>query len=319
LIDTPGFGDTGNVQNNQNVFEEKDLKDKEIFLKKFGTFFERDFEKKCGGSLTSACFIVKASENRYNEFQQKIIERVTQIFATDVKENFLSIFTHADTFNPDSKQLMTKLEIFKEKEEKKEKWYWSLSSSKYFEEIINSNDGNLTEDEIKIQKDSQILGYKNVIAQLLNFVKTIINLKSLDITLTKKNMALNKSLQITVKSIKEDNLKRLLKQYENIQNYKAQLDEKIFDLKEKEQELASIKNSIVENQNKKDEVSKDIHGAKAEVLELNKNKIKNDAIKNELNKELLMIQSKISSFEEQKKKLRKRKKSIGRKKIESGK
>ena len=108
LIDTPGFGDTGNVNQNQNPSGEKDEKDKEIFLEKFGTFFEKDFEKKCGKNLNAACFIVKASENRYNEFQQKIFERVTKIFATDVKENFLAIFTHNDSDIPNSIELMTK-------------------------------------------------------------------------------------------------------------------------------------------------------------------------------------------------------------------
>ena len=53
FIDTPGFGDTGNVNNNQNPSEEKDKTDKEIFLERFGTFFQKDFEKKCGKTLNA--------------------------------------------------------------------------------------------------------------------------------------------------------------------------------------------------------------------------------------------------------------------------
>ena len=256
FIDTPGFGDTGNVNNNQNPSEEKDKTDKEIFLERFGTFFEKDFEKKCGKTLNAACFIVKASENRYNEFQQKIFERVTKIFATDVKENFFAIFTHNDSNSPKSKELMQKLDVFKEKEDKNEEWFWCVSSTIYFEDL---------------KKNSQKGAYEDIIEELIKFVSKIVNLKALDITLTQKNMILHKHLEETIKGIKEQNIKVLLKNYENIQNYEAQLNEQIKNLKEEEKKLDSITNSIKENESKKKEVSKDIYSAQTESYKINQN------------------------------------------------
>ena len=256
FIDTPGFGDTGNVNNNQNPSEEKDKTDKEIFLERFGTFFQKDFEKKCGKTLNAACFIVKASENRYNEFQQKIFERVTKIFATDVKENFFAIFTHNDSNSPKSKELMQKLDVFKEKEDKNEEWFWCVSSIIYFEDL---------------KKNSQKGAYEDIIEELIKFASKIVNLKALDITLTQKNMILHKHLETTIKEIKEQNIKILLKKYENIQNYEAQLNEQIKNLKEEEKKLDSITNSIKENESKKKEVSKDIYSAQTESLKINQN------------------------------------------------
>lgn len=296
FIDTPGFGDTGNVNNNQNPSEEKDKTDKEIFLERFGTFFEKDFEKKCGKTLHAACFIVKASENRYNEFQQKIFERVTKIFATDVKENFFAIFTHHDSSNtPKSKELMQKLDVFKEKEDKGEEWYWSVSSVHYFEDITEDYQKGL---------------YESIIAKLIKFATKIVNLKALDITLTKKNMIFHKELEIRIQNIKEGYIKRLLKEYENIQNYETQLNEQIKNLKEEEKKLDSITNSIKENEIKKKEVSKDIYSAQTETYKINQN-LKESKDKNpDLTKNLTIKKEEMNQFLELLKKSKNSKKQI---------
>lgn len=149
---------------------------------------------------------------------------------------------------------MQVLDVFKEKEDKKEEWYWCISSIIYFEDLIReANKG----------------AYKDIIIELIKFVAKIVNLKGLDITLTKKNMILHKSLETTIKSIKEQNIKVLLKKYENIENYEFQLNEQIKNLKEEEKKLDSITSSIKENENKKKEVSKDIYTSKTESYKIN--------------------------------------------------
>ena len=56
------------------------------------------------GQLKLITFIAKVSENRENEFQNKIIKAIKDLFAGDVEQNCLSILTHADNdeFIPDA-------------------------------------------------------------------------------------------------------------------------------------------------------------------------------------------------------------------------
>ena len=50
------------------------------------------------GQLNSIAFVIKASENRENEFQKKIIKSITNLFAGDIDKNCLAILTHTDNF-----------------------------------------------------------------------------------------------------------------------------------------------------------------------------------------------------------------------------
>ena len=56
------------------------------------------------GQLKLITFVAKASEKRENEFQNKIIKAIKDLFAGDVEQNCLSILTHADNdeFIPDA-------------------------------------------------------------------------------------------------------------------------------------------------------------------------------------------------------------------------
>ena len=65
----------------------------------YNEYFSKDI-----GQLNSITFVVKASENRENEFQNKIIKANKDLFAGDVEQNCLSILTHADNdeFIPDA-------------------------------------------------------------------------------------------------------------------------------------------------------------------------------------------------------------------------
>ena len=56
------------------------------------------------GQLKLITFVAKVSENRENEFQNKIIKAIKDLFAGDVEQNCLSILTHADNdeFIPDA-------------------------------------------------------------------------------------------------------------------------------------------------------------------------------------------------------------------------
>ena len=113
LIDTPGAGDTRN-DNEKNISKiEQDQKEKE-FLSMYNDLFTKKI-----GQLNSITFVIKASENRENEFQKKIIKSITNIFAGDIDKNCLAILTHTDNTDviPDAVPLLEKMEIFKKKSE----------------------------------------------------------------------------------------------------------------------------------------------------------------------------------------------------------
>ena len=76
------------------------------------------------GQLNSITFVIKASENRENEFQKKIIKNITNLFAGDIDKNCLAILTHTDNFEliPEAVQLLQKMDIFKKKSDNKEDW-----------------------------------------------------------------------------------------------------------------------------------------------------------------------------------------------------
>lgn len=112
LIDTPGFGDTGNKTIDINNLDKNEV-DKSYFGK-----FENLFKEKLrNGNLHAVCFVVKSSENRFNIYQKLIFETITNLFGKDAVKNFLSLFTFSDgEENPDSKMLMmNNYEIFKKK------------------------------------------------------------------------------------------------------------------------------------------------------------------------------------------------------------
>ena len=74
LIDTPGAGDTRNDNEQQISKIDQDKKEKE-FLSMYNDLFSKKI-----GQLNSITFVIKASENRENEFQKKIIKSITNLF-----------------------------------------------------------------------------------------------------------------------------------------------------------------------------------------------------------------------------------------------
>ena len=125
LIDTPGAGDTRNDNDKQISNLEKDKKEKE-YLKMYTELFSKKI-----GQLNSIVFVAKSSENRENEFQKRVIKIITDLFADDVSQNCLAILTHTDNDEiiPDAVQLLEKMDIFKEKTQKNEKWYFPVNSA----------------------------------------------------------------------------------------------------------------------------------------------------------------------------------------------
>ena len=94
LIDTPGFIDT----------EGKD----EIYIEQFRKFFKSEISY-----LHCICFILNSSSYRYNKIQIELFNKVSSLFAEEIKNNFVFILTHYSFIgNDDSSVALLENDVF---------------------------------------------------------------------------------------------------------------------------------------------------------------------------------------------------------------
>ena len=259
FIDTPGFADTENKKDGDKT------KDEKIY-----TLFVEFFKKKFFAQkelLNAACFIIKASANRFNQYQRQILSEVTSLFASDIKDNFLIMYTFSDTCKPKSIQFLNEVDTFKERAEKEKKekdktkknklkWYWCVTTNKYFEDLSEA-------------PNSYQLSYDENIMEFILFVNKVISLEALDAALTKKNLELNEELKVTKNIIKTQILNNLLKKYNAINETQNQLKSAIEELNKKQDELDKIESTLNEKKNKVNTLSNEITQNNIEILRLN--------------------------------------------------
>lgn len=300
LIDTPGVADTRNKQTESKT--EKNSMDK-INFGKFENFFNTTFTEKENGLINGISFVVKSSDNRVTDFQKLIISSLLNLFGKNAGENFLCFFSHADTNTPDAINVMTnEITEFKIKEEQKKEWYWCISSIKYFADPID-----------RINKGF----FDNNIEKFISFTNEIINLPAIDMTLTKKNLALKNSLNILKKTIKEEYLSILLKEYNLLKESDKKLQEQIEKCNQKQNELNAKEAAIqkqIDNQNK---IQNSINSLQKEIKD-NENRITN--CKNDIDKfqnDLSSLNSEINTLEQENKKDEEEKKKFDEEKEEA--
>lgn len=302
LIDTPGVADTRNKQTESKT--EKNSMDK-INLGKFENFFNTTFTEKENGLINGISFVVKSSDNRVTDFQKLIISSLLNLFGKNAGDNFLCFFSHADTNTPDAKKVMiNEITEFKIKEEQNKKWYWCISSVKYFQDPSD-----------RINKGF----FENNIEKFISFTNEIINLPAIDMTLTKKNLALKNNLNILKKTIKDEYLSVLLKEYNLLKESDKKLLEQIEKCNQKQNELNAKEAALqkqIDNQNK---IQNSINTLQKEIKD-NENRITN--CKNDINKfqnDLSSLNSEINSLEQENKKDEEEKKRFDKEKEEASK
>ena len=298
LIDTPGAGDTRNDNDNQNSQIEKDKKEKE-FLEMYNKLFSQDI-----GQLNSIVFVVKASENRENEFQKRIVKNITNLFAGDISDNCLAIFTHNDNDKkkPDAIQLMEKIDIFKEKTKKKDNWYFPVSSTSYFETFKKG--------ELSITAALFNFTEKNFIS----FTNKLLTLKLYYTKQTQKNLKLKKQQEDIIKILKNNILVNLMTNFKRLKDTQINLDKKIAECENQEKEIENIKNQVSHEEELKKKIKENldmISNSKKQKEEILKKNIENIKA---LNKKKLDFESKIGELLVQQQKAKKEKREAETKK-----
>ena len=124
IIDTPGFGDTEGIEEDQKIMEQ--IKD----------FFRVNLNE-----INAICFVSKSTNNRLTLTQKYILSRIKDIFGHDMEENFIFMLTFCDGGIPNIlEQLQSKdcsfndiIEVIKDKN-----WFFKFNNSSFFEP--NQND-----------------------------------------------------------------------------------------------------------------------------------------------------------------------------------
>eukprot|EP01083_Nonionella_stella_P267409 903392_1 len=83
VIDTPGFGDTRGLQQDQKI------------TKQIKKFFEEKIQE-----IDAICFVIRAPQARLTATQQYIFAQVLGIFGNDIADNILILMTFADGKKP---------------------------------------------------------------------------------------------------------------------------------------------------------------------------------------------------------------------------
>ena len=276
LIDTPGAGDTRNDNEKQLSKTEKDKKEKE-FLAMYNKLFSEEI-----GQLNSIVFVVKASENRENEFQKKIVKNITDLFADDIGQNCLAIltFTDNDEVVHYAVQLMEKMDIFKKKSKKNEEWYFPVSSTSYF---IPFKIGSPTESFNFTEKAFE------------DFTKKLLSLKVYLTKETQKNLELKNRQEKIIKILKENILENLLNKIISLKDTEINLKQKIEECTKQQEEIEKIKSQVTQEVSLKNEIQRNyelhsnLKNQKLQDLENNKKSIealktKNSNLEEKINK-----------------------------------
>ena len=265
LIDTPGTGDTRN--DNEEIISklDKDQKEKEFF-NMYNNLFSKNI-----GQLNSITFVIKASENRLNEFQKKIIKNITNLFAGDIEKNCLAILTHTDDFEviPDAARLLQKMDVFKEKANNNEQWYFPVSSKSYFTPFKKGS------------YISELFSYTE--ESFENYTKTLLKLQLYYTKKTQLNLKYKDKQEKILKVLKDDIMDNILDNIAKLKYYEISLKEKNKECEDKRKEINEIKmqiqyeddlRKIIEENYKsqiayKSEIEKDLKASNETIQKLN--------------------------------------------------
>ena len=254
LIDTPGAGDTRNQNEGQISEFNKDIKEKE-FLEMYNNLFDKEI-----GCLNSISFVIKFSENRENEFQKKVINNITNLFASDVGENSLANLTFADTFEEDEDeneggynavQLLKKYSIFAKKGNNNE-WYFPVSCTSFFKPFQIGN--NHPAEPLFIQTNNSFN----------KFTEKVLTLDILNTHKTQKNLKLKNKQEQILKKLKQDILTNLIVQKEELKNIKNELENKIENLKKEKEVILNMETEIKSEEESKSTIEQNLRSSQNE-------------------------------------------------------
>ncbi|KAA0711793.1 Neoverrucotoxin subunit alpha [Triplophysa tibetana] len=183
IIETPGYGDTRGYSLHESIPE--------------GLLNVCSSE---GGvhEIDAVCFVIKANQNRLNDTQQYIFDAVQSLFAKDIEENIVLLFTHSDGAPPKNTLKAVKDAKFKcAVDEEKQPIYFLFN---------NCQSETMDEEYQTIQKQTWDLSYKGITG-LFKFLDTI---RPKSLWMTQHVLQKRKRLDADIVRLRSQNLGRLV-------------------------------------------------------------------------------------------------------------
>ncbi|KAI7796630.1 hypothetical protein IRJ41_002895 [Triplophysa rosa] len=180
IVDTPGFGDTRGISHDQKI------------TKQIHEFFSQP-----GGidHIDAVCFVVQASLARLTHTQKYIFDSILSIFGKDIAENILILVTFADGNRPPVLESIKSSQVPCSTDKSGEPLYFRFNNSALF--ITNNKTEEAEEDFGNFDQMFWKLGNSS----LRNFLKSLEQMKTKSLSLTKEVLKERQQLEMLVEGL----------------------------------------------------------------------------------------------------------------------
>ncbi|XP_056627513.1 uncharacterized protein LOC130439107 [Triplophysa dalaica] len=181
IVDTPGFGDTRGISHDQKI------------TKQIHEFFSQP-----GGidHIDAVCFVVQASLARLTHTQKYIFDSILSIFGKDIAENIIMLVTFADGNRPPVLEAIKVSQVPCSTDKSGEPLYFRFNNSALF--ITNNKPEEAEEDDFG-EFDQMFWKLGN--SSLRNFFKSLEQMKTKSLSLTKEVLKERQQLEILVEGL----------------------------------------------------------------------------------------------------------------------
>ena len=195
IVDTPGFGDTKGLEEDERIFE------------KISNIFKYEID-----IINAICFVAKSSGNRLSSREEYIYNKILNLFGKDIKQNFIFMLTFCDAKKPAIiKSLESDKSLFKDVIPYiKKPYYYKFNNSAIFTDNVENDD---EDEDFEMIKMFWKLGMDNY-EKFLDRIK-LMNPKSL--RLTKEVVQKRKQLETTIIGL-HNRVTYALSKIDNIKN-----------------------------------------------------------------------------------------------------
>uniref|UniRef100_A0A8C1GSQ5 AAA+ ATPase domain-containing protein n=1 Tax=Cyprinus carpio TaxID=7962 RepID=A0A8C1GSQ5_CYPCA len=197
IIDTPGYGDTRDIDN-----------DKEISI----GLLSLSRSDNSIHEIDAVCLVIKSSVNRLSDRQVYIFDAVQSLFGKDIAENIVLLFTHSDGMRP--KNALTAVKVAKIKcaiNDKNQPVFFLFNNCQSV-----PADEEYNEDDEKTQEQSWDRSFKG----MANFFKFVENIKPKTLLMTRDVLQQRNQLEAKI-----FNLRSRVQEVEQKQNELKQTKE----------------------------------------------------------------------------------------------
>ncbi|KAA0725503.1 hypothetical protein E1301_Tti010335 [Triplophysa tibetana] len=181
IVDTPGFGDTRGISHDQKI------------TKQIHEFFSQP-----GGidHIDAVCFVVQASLARLTHTQKYVFDSILSIFGKDIAENIIMLVTFADGNRPPVLEAIKVSQVPCSTDKSGEPLYFRFNNSALF---INNNKPEEAEEDDFGEFDQMFWKLGN--SSLRNFFKSLEQMKTKSLSLTKEVLKERQRLEILVEGL----------------------------------------------------------------------------------------------------------------------